>query len=122
MVRAGDVGKVAEWQSRLRRFAASGASVAKFCLQEGVSAPSFYLWRKRLKNATVRRPRGPAARQPFVPVRLTGTTSRPIEIRLPNGVRLRLPGDNLEALRASVEMVWSLRDTTLLSDKEAARC
>jgi transposase-like protein len=48
MVRAVDLGKLAVWQARLRRFAESGSSIAKFCRQEGVSAPSFYLWRKRL--------------------------------------------------------------------------
>jgi transposase-like protein len=124
MARAVDLDKVAVWQGRLRRFAASGSSITAFCRQEGVSAPSFYLWRKRLaKNNGPRcEPKTPAARQPFVPVHLTGTTVPPIVIRLPNGVRVRLPGDNLQALRAGIKAAATLSGPTAVSGQEATRC
>jgi carbamoyl-phosphate synthase large subunit len=51
MVRALRSSKLAVWRERLRRFAGGESSVAEFCRQEGVSAPSFYLWRKRLGKA-----------------------------------------------------------------------
>jgi hypothetical protein len=44
--------KVQEWQRRLRRFQKSRQSVIAFCREEGVSPPSFYLWRKRLESGT----------------------------------------------------------------------
>jgi transposase-like protein len=40
--------KVEDWRRRLARFRESQLSVAAFCRQEGVSPPSFYVWRKRL--------------------------------------------------------------------------
>ena len=39
-----------QWRDRLRRWRASGLSVLRFCEFEGVSAPSFYQWRKRLER------------------------------------------------------------------------
>jgi|SRR5271155_758968 len=124
MVRAVDLGKLAVWQARLRRFAESGSSIAKFCRQEGVSAPSFYLWRKRLdKNrGSVGSAKRLPARQSFVPVRLTATAALPIIIRLPNGVRVRLPGDNIDALRAGIEAAAVLLGTTPPADQERTRC
>ena len=38
--------KVAEWQERFIRFERSGASIAQFCRDEGISSPSFYVWRR----------------------------------------------------------------------------
>jgi hypothetical protein len=124
MVRAVDLGKLAMWQARLRRFAESGSSIAEFCRQEGVSAPSFYLWRKRLAKSTVSVGRGSrvTAGQSFVPVRLTATAAMPIIIRLPNGVRVRLPGDNIEALRAGIEVAAVLPVATSAANQETTRC
>jgi transposase-like protein len=42
--------KVAEWQKRLARFHRSGTSIAQFCHDEGVSTPSFYVWRRKLRR------------------------------------------------------------------------
>lgn len=122
MVRAVDLGKLAVWQARLRRFAECGSSIAEFCRQEGVSAPSFYLWRKRLAKSSVGSASRLTARQSFVPVRLTTTAAMPIIIRFPNGVRVRLPGDNIEALRAGIETVAMLPDTTSAAGQEGTRC
>jgi transposase-like protein len=118
MVRGVDSSKVAEWQGRLRRFAAGGLSVAEFCRHEGVSGPSFYSWRKRLRNHYAS-----AGRPSFLPVRLTTAPSRPIVIGLPNGVRVRVPGDNLEALKAGIEAASALPGRPLAATgKEAPRC
>jgi|SRR5208282_5360179 len=124
MVRAVDLGKLAVWQARLRRFAESGSSIADFCRQEGVSVPSFYLWRKRLAKSagSVGSAKRLTAKQSFVPVRLTATAAMPIIIRLPNGVRVRLPGDNIEALRAGIETVAMLPVATSAAGKETTRC
>lgn len=41
----------ARWRARLQRFAHAGGSVSAFCAAEGVSAWSFYRWRRRLDAA-----------------------------------------------------------------------
>ncbi len=41
--------KVQEWSERLLRFSKSEQTVVQFCRSEGVSQPSFYAWRKKLK-------------------------------------------------------------------------
>jgi len=124
MVRGANLGKLAVWQQRLLRFEKSRQTINEFCRQEGFSPQSFYLWRKRLGKNTG--PIGSAsrltARQSFVPVRLTATTALPIIIRLPNGVRVRLPGDNIEALRAGIETAAALPGATSAAGQETTRC
>lgn len=122
MVRAVDLGKLAAWQQRLLRFEKSGQTINEFCRLEGFSPQSFYLWRKRLdKNrGPVGSPMRLPARQSFVPVRLTATAALPIVIRLPNGVRVRLPGDNIEALRAGIETAAVLVGTMSPAGQERA--
>ena len=46
------------WWQRFRRFELSGLSVVAFCAKEGVSEPSFYAWRRRLRPSSAE----PAAR------------------------------------------------------------
>jgi hypothetical protein len=87
-----------QWRDRLRRWRDSGQAVREFCWHEGVSEPSFYQWRKRLK-----RDRGRAANAAvFLPVEVidaAGSTGPPagsgslagmlVEIVLPGGVTVR---------------------------------
>lgn len=60
------------WQERLHRFASSQMTIAKFCQSEGVSQPSFYHWKKKLRQ------------QPFGNPEPTGSPSRFVPIRIPN--------------------------------------
>jgi hypothetical protein len=39
------------WQQRLRRFEQSGLSALAFCTEHGLSLPSFYAWKRRLRLA-----------------------------------------------------------------------
>lgn len=97
------------WRSRMARYRRSAVTVAEFCRREGVSAPSFYAWRRRLDAAaqpTSRRqsggaaPGGAKASDLFVPVQVV---SPPVaEIEFPNGVRVRVPATNIEAMRAAI--------------------
>ena len=48
MPRGSSPEKIKEWTSRLERFAESQQTVGEFCRREGVSEPSFYLWKKKL--------------------------------------------------------------------------
>lgn len=42
---------VARWQEIFRRQSESGLSVAAFCRRSRISQPSFYIWRRRLRES-----------------------------------------------------------------------
>ncbi len=88
-----DSRRVREWQRRMSRFQAAQQSVAEFCRKEGVSAPSFYQWRKRLAQRA--RPAEEEAR--FRPVRLVASAG--IAVHLPGGTQLHVPTSDRQALR-----------------------
>ena len=93
MARPKDLGIEHIWGLRLRRQAASGLSIPEFCEREGVSAASFYAWRRRLATPPVTAPSDPPL---FVPIRLDPSI-RPddtpphlgFEIERPRRIRLR---------------------------------
>jgi len=110
MAQSFDSPKAVAWRRRIRRFGRSGLTVVWFCREEGVSTASFYRWRNRLAEA------GPAASnadarcrttvdgvaqtRAFQPVRVTTTAGSPVAIQLPGGVRVEVPAENLDAVRA----------------------
>ena len=116
--------KVAEWQERLARFHRSGVSIAQFCHDEGVSTPSFYIWRRKLQrkpaaagsSGAVRLTAESAAagqsvqRQPrqgsFVPVRVLGDVNFHGQVtmtaELRGGTRLTIPLAGPETLQLAI--------------------
>ena len=50
MVRGSNSVKVQEWTGRLLRFHKADVTVAQFCEGEGVSQPSFYHWKSKLRD------------------------------------------------------------------------
>lgn len=99
----------AVWRRRLARFGRRNWTIAEFCRREGVSIPTFYHWRKRLGPAVGKSPaRDPQAQgahargdtHPFVAVSVAAPAIA--EIEFPNGVRIRVPATNDQALRAAV--------------------
>ena len=76
------------WTARLARFATAGQTVAQFCAAEGVSAPSFYLWKRRLAATP------PTATDPlpFLPVQVVAAPAV-LEFVLPGGTVLRVRPD-----------------------------
>ena len=75
------------WRERIAAQERSGLSVQQFCKEQGLNNPSFYYWRKRLRQQT--------------PVRFalieTGVAPQPparseqcLELVLPAGERLRI--------------------------------
>jgi hypothetical protein len=103
MVGSLDSRKVREWQRRMARFREAQQSVAEFCRKEGVSAPSFYQWRKRLAQ----RPRPAAGRNGtlvaagFRPVRLV--SSGGVAVQLPGGTQLHVPTSERRVLRLVID-------------------
>lgn len=84
------------WRDLIQRQRHSGQSIRAFCESQGVSAPSFFSWRKRLSQD---RPRSQ-----FVPVQIdVESASAPpgrIEIRLNEGTCVRVePGFDAQSLR-----------------------
>ena len=105
MSRGSDGEKLKLWGERFRRYAKSALSVEEFCRGEGVSAPTFYHWRKKLAAAPRRRQSG--KRRAFRPVMVT-TSAAALSVRLPGGAELEVPRENLDAIRAVVaELVRS---------------
>ncbi len=94
------------WQERLRRFDRSQMTVAQFCLNEGVSQPSYYKWRKMLRELpSVVEPKPSTTDVQFMPLRLatepanqdtpisdrqTGPPVACTTIELPGGVRIKV--------------------------------
>ena len=93
-------GAASAWRQRFRRYSLSGATVAEFCLKEGVSVSSFYAWRrKHSAAASDRGSRGRRSRSAvFQPISLVGT-SPVMSARLPNGVQVEVGVSNLELVR-----------------------
>ena len=77
------------WRGVLAEQASSGLSVAAFCREQSISAPSFYAWRRKLRDAEVSAsgPQDGASGGQFLPVEIA--TSKPtslVRIVLPHGV------------------------------------
>lgn len=93
-----ETGAAEVWRERLGRQARSGLSIAEFCRREGVSAASFYQWRRRLKGS------GGGKRQPAfqqVVVRPASSLSA-LRVRLAGGAEIEVGGEDLEVIRAVV--------------------
>ncbi len=100
MARFSGSGKAAAWRRRVRRFERAGVTVERFCREEGVSASSFYRWRKLLAERSETRSGGehvPA----FQAVRVTAGDAA-VAILLPGGARVEVPTANLDVVRAVI--------------------
>ena len=92
--------KADEWRERIAEQARSGLSIKQFCKESGVTAWSFYDWRKRLREAAAVRfalvEREPAERE--------RTTEVQLELILPGGARMDIrSGVDSATLRTVLE-------------------
>jgi hypothetical protein len=92
MVRGSNPEKVREWMRRFRRFEKSKLTVAQFCKDECVSQPSFYHWKKKLREQPGT---SHAARKRFQPVHIAASVAAKPEstIHLGRGVQIELGSD-----------------------------
>ena len=86
------------WRELIERQQQSGRSIRAFCDSEGVSQPSFFSWRKRLRSENVQ------PRSRFLPVQIdladSMTRAGRIEIVLEGGQRIGVePGFDGQTLR-----------------------
>lgn len=98
------------WQDVLVRQAGSGLAVRQFCAREGVSEPSFYYWRQKLKGRGQTRSRSagrveePNDRE-FIPLKLVEAASG-LEVVHPLGYRVRVSGEvNVTALQHVLDVL-----------------
>jgi transposase len=92
-----DLHKERQWRQYLRHWQASGLSVQAFCDRRGLTAATFYAWRRELR-------RRDAACTTFVPVHVAPdqvpAQTAGIEVVLGGGRRLRIgPGFDPATLR-----------------------
>ena len=102
MARTSDAGKRADWESRLRRYRASGLAIGAFCTCEGVSASAFYYWSRRLggrdsSTATSKETSKPATD------RSLGADADVVRFRLPAGAEIVVPAARLNVVRCLAE-------------------
>lgn len=90
----GPVNAEAAWRERLTRYEGCGLTVEAFCRQEGVSASSFYRWKRRLGKSGPSSPAQNNARDEaplFVPVQISPPASAEVRIVLPGGAVVHVP-------------------------------
>ena len=95
-----------KWAERLDRFRSGQHKVAEFCAAEGVSVSNFYLWRRRLKSPVS----SPASKAPVVvplritppPAATTESAQASVELVLPSGAIVRLPGPTTPAVIVAI--------------------
>ena len=103
------------WRGVLQQQTESGLSVAEFCRQESVSAPSFYHWRRKFRQRDAeahaesqRSDVGASAATQLLPVKIESPGgSAAVRVLLPQGVAIDAPhgtdpgalADLLRALR-----------------------
>jgi hypothetical protein len=101
------------WRDRVERQRRSGMSILEYCRRAGVSAGSFYAWKRRLQASppTVERKskeqgqkrasHRPTPRGGFVQFPLA--VDAPIEVRFADGTKVNLPAENLAALAVTLK-------------------
>jgi transposase-like protein len=114
MRRGPDAVKLELWRRRLREFEQGADTVAAFCRRVGVSAATFYGWRRKVAESPGG---GPASHGrhvvpplSFLPVQVTGQPQGVIEVVLAGGVRVRIPSGDCESLRMVLELALGARE------------
>jgi hypothetical protein len=92
---------LSKWRGLVAEQQRSGQSVAAFCRERGVCAPSFFAWKKRLEQSAAER---------FVAVQIVGdgepASHRAIEVRLCGGHSVVVePGFDAAHLRAVLDVL-----------------
>jgi transposase-like protein len=87
------------WEMAIETWQSSGIPVRQFCRQEGLSEPSFYSWRRKLRAD---KPKHKPAPSDFVEVSLPDPGSSPLELVLKSGNVLRISSSTDKELLSRV--------------------
>ena len=101
MLRGSDSPKRQQWTERLARYASADQTVAEFCRDEGVSAQSFYRWKRKLSAVNRKHVKRGSERDQlrgkpsaFKPLHVSvSSASSGVSVRLPDGIVIDLGGD-----------------------------
>ena len=113
--------KLQLWADRMRRFEQLKQTVADFCRVEHVSQASFYLWRRRVAEASSDelpqdRKNGTEKESPrFQSVVVTPHNAQGVTIRLPGGAVIEL-GQDATMIEHVVNQLLSHQATALEAD------
>ena len=106
-----DLRKEQYWRQLIQRWQASGLSIRAFCRQHHLATPSFYAWRRTLRERD-RSAEQTAPPLTFLPIHVRdddSSVSPPLELVFANGRCLRIPiGFDPEQLRAVLLAVEEL--------------
>jgi hypothetical protein len=112
-----DSKREALWRGVLSRQRESDLTVRAFCRREKVSEPSFYAWRRVIRQRDAeRQPRAKRSRPAFVPlvVREPHSADSAITVDLRGGRVLRLPAETAAARLA--ELVHAIEAVPIVSE------
>ena len=89
MPRQGSLEKARYWREKISEQHQSGISIKEFCHQHSISQPSFYAWKRKLKQREFQS----ASELKLIPLVVSDTaekvaTQPSVTIRLPGGVQL----------------------------------
>jgi len=95
------------WRRLIAEQPGSGMSVLAWCGEQGVSAPSFYVWRRKLgQRAAWRKSRQPSLLPVEIIPSMADKSRAPLEIEFPGRARVRVrAGCDLELLRQVLTML-----------------
>lgn len=79
------------WRMAIETWQASGLSVRQFCANEGLSEPSFYVWRKKLTGGSVQDAKDKPEPSAFIEVAIPRCNSVVMELLFTSGNTLRIP-------------------------------
>src|SRR6516165_2679304 len=77
-----DRGKERTWRQRVARWRHSGLTARDFCAREGLSEPSFYAWRRTLRERDQQCGRARQAKHGGTPPRVQPETPALVPVRL----------------------------------------
>ncbi|HUY87095.1 MAG TPA: hypothetical protein VMV10_00010 [Pirellulales bacterium] len=121
MARMMNASKRKLWGDRFRRFDVCDLTVGEFCLAEGVSTPSYYQWRRKLRPLR-KCESAPVQKPAFLPVRVLAPKppAAAVEIRLPNGARVIVTMIDTQSMAAAIVAAGQARSVD--EQQEESEC
>jgi hypothetical protein len=111
--------RTALWLDRLNRFSQTHQTVASFCALEGISAPSFYQWKRRLGPSVDIAPIVTKRSKPAASVEANSRASfAEVEIMPASGIRVSLPGNVTLELGGRLDAVATVVREVLLTSRQ----